>query len=160
MTRARLVSHAIVVGGLLLTAATAYAGDGCRFDEITEHNPTGWIGCEQYGVGTASTWGGPGVAVNACVYPWTDCKPLRITSLDTGHSVVVTPTMYCNCWVNGTGPNGETARLVDLDPASVAALGLPGPGLWRVEVQPAGSEPVVTAAAPTPGMLPDTGMGQ
>ena len=40
------------------------------------------------------------------------------------------------CWANTVGPNGETERLIDLAPSHVAALGLPGPGLYDVIVQP------------------------
>ena len=128
------------------------------------HEPSGVKGCVLYGEGTASTWGGPGVARNDCVYPWTDCTPIRITSLDTGLSIEVTPIMYCDCYMR-PGPNGEQTRIVDLGPSEVAALGLPGPGLWPVRVEPI--EVVVLDSAPTPelekssssdAVLPDTRM--
>ena len=87
-------------------------------------------------IGIASMWAGPGAATHDCVWPWTDCAPRRVTSLDTGLSIVVTPTMYCDCYTGYTGPHGETERLIDLDPSQVAALGLdPSSGLWRVTVE-------------------------
>lgn len=86
--------------------------------------------------GTASTWAGPGAATHDCVWPWTSCAPRAVQSLDTGLVIYVTPTMYCDCFVGRTGPLGETERLVDLDPAMTAALGLPGPGLYDVAVWP------------------------
>ncbi len=117
-------------------------------DPVNE--PSGVMGCELYGVGVASTWAGPGVARNDCTYPWTDCQPIRITSLDTGLSVEVRPRMYCDCYMK-PGPNGEGPRIADLPPDVVAALGLPGPGLWDVRVE----------AIETPALgisLPDTAM--
>lgn len=111
------------------------------------NEPTGVKGCEVYGEGFASQWGGPGVARNDCVYPWADCQPIRITSLDTGISVDVTPRMYCDCYT-GT----PEWRIVDLDPPTLAALGLdPSLGLHRVTVEPIGI-PVADVA------LPDTAM--
>jgi len=125
----------------------------CEAYPVGPNSPTGCVNDVAYGVGKASTWGGPGVARNDCTYPWTACTPIQITSLSTGLSIVVTPTMYCDCWrglkPGETGPNGERPRLVDLDPLSVVALGLPGPGLWDVRV-----EPVNTATV----MLPNTAM--
>lgn len=88
-------------------------------------------------VGTASSWGGPGAATHDCVWPWTDCQTRAVRSLDTGLVIVVTPTMFCDCYVGRVGPDGETERLIDLDPAMVAALGLdPEAGLWDVEIWP------------------------
>jgi hypothetical protein len=84
--------------------------------------------------GWASTWDGPGAATRDCVYPWTDCQSRAVRSLDTGVVIVVTPTMYCRCWVPGVE---HPRRLIDLDPAMVAALGLDSAdGLWRVAVWP------------------------
>lgn len=94
---------------LLLTPAPALAADG-------------W----------ASTWQGPGAATNDCRWPWTDCATRSITSKDTGLSITVTPTMYCECYVPGVQ---RPYRIIDLDPSQVRALGLdPSRGLWRVSV--------------------------
>ena len=130
----------------MLTVASVRANE-CEVEPASEWAPQGFICPPHYGDGDASMWGGLGVAVNSCVYPWTACPPIRITSHVTGVSIVVTPVMWCHCWVNLTGPNGETERLVDLDPAAVAALGLDPdvPTLHRVQVEPA-------------SMLPDTAM--
>ena len=96
--------------------------------------------------GWASTWGGPGSATNDCRYPWKDCAPRRVTSLDTGRSIVVIPSQFCLCEVLGAP---HPLRLIDPGPAEVAALGLPGPGMYQVSVEmldPAGN----------PARLPDT----
>ena len=122
---------------VLLLATPALATADCRPEPVTPETPTGIAGCVVYGVGTASTWPGPGVARNDCVWPWDECQAIAITSLETGVTIIVTPQMFCDCWTGHDGPNGETARIVDLDPTSVAALGLdPSRGLWPVEVQP------------------------
>ena len=97
--------------------------------------------------GWASTWGGPGSATNDCRYPWKDCTPRRVTSLDTGISIIVTPSQFCACEVPRT-PHPD--RLIDLGPAEWAALGLAGPGLWRVRVQ------LLTASIGSIGPIPDT----
>jgi hypothetical protein len=129
------VSAAIAACMLLVPAPTA--AECQRYEPVPPNEPTGIKGCEVYGPGTASMWGGPGIARNDCIYPWTDCQRIAITSLETGIVIVVTPTMYCDCWQGGNGPNGETARIVDLDPAAVAALGLdPSQGLFPVRVDP------------------------
>lgn len=147
MTR-RLLAHFIVVGALLLIAATATRA-GCEAEPASQWAPAGFVCDPVYGEGTASMWGGPGTATNSCVWPF-DCDPIQVTSLDTGRSIVTTPTTWCHCWVGVTGPNGETARIVDLDPGSVLALGLnSADGLWRVTVQPFYEVPV---------RLPDTRM--
>lgn len=122
---------------MLLAPSEANAQD-CEPEPASQWAPAGWICPPQYGDGIASTWGGPGAARNDCVYPWTDCVPLRVTALSTGRSITVTPTTWCHCYVNAPGPNGETARIIDLDPSQVAALGLDASqGLFRVTVQPA-----------------------
>jgi hypothetical protein len=123
--------------GLLLTLvlsgpARAGAPDECHPIPVTWYSPTGIAGCEIYGEGTASMWGGPGAARNDCLYPWRDCQTIAIQSLATGLRIVVTPTMFGDLY---TGTSRE--RIVDLSPRMVAALGLdPAEGLWRVRVTP------------------------
>jgi len=140
MRRERWIVHALVV--ILLLVAVAWAGSSrvraaCHPIGVTWYSPTGVAGCERYGVGTASMWQGPGAARNDCVWPWRRCQTIRIQSLTTGLTIVVTPTMFCDCWQGGIGPNGERPRIVDLDPSMIAALGLdPSDGLWKVRVTP------------------------
>lgn len=139
-----------MIAALLLLVGPQQPHPGCQPYPVTAYSPTGIVGCEVYGTGTASRWQGPGVARNDCEWPWRDCTSIRITSLQTGRSVVVTPTMFCDCY---TGTPDE--RIVDLDPKTVAALGLnPAAGLWPVTVEPARAPK--PKAAPTPFALPDT----
>lgn len=137
--RGRLWLHAAVV--LLLLSAVLLAGAssvraGCHAIAITPDTPTGIAGCTVYGVGTASAWGGPGAARNDCEWPWNDCQAIAVLSLTTGLRIVVVPTMFGDLY---TGTRHE--RIVDLDPAMVAALGLdPSDGLWPVRVTPVDGE--------------------
>lgn len=106
---------------LLLLLAAALAG---RSPALAADPAQGW----------ASTWSGPGAATHDCTWPWADCQTRAIRSLQTGLVIIVTPTMYCECHVPGVA---HPDRLIDLDPAQVAALGLErSDGLWRVEVWP------------------------
>jgi hypothetical protein len=82
--------------------------------------------------GWASTWSGPGAATHDCVWPWTDCQPRKVQSLKTGVTIIVTPTMYCECVVPGAP---HPYRLIDLDPSQVAALGLPPNSMYQVTVE-------------------------
>lgn len=118
---------------LLAAIMPVRAGDEtCRPEPITVATPTGVAGCVIYGTGIASHWAGPGIARNDCVFPWTDCTPITITSLDTGRSITVTPTMFGDLY---TGTARQ--RIVDLDPAAVSALGLSwARGLYKVRVEP------------------------
>jgi hypothetical protein len=137
----RLRRHAPILALLLLAACVGDARADCEPYPVGPESPTGIVGCVRYGEGIASMWGGPGVARNDCTWPWTDCQMISISSHDTGITILVTPTMYCDCY---TGTPDE--RLVDLDPAAVAALGLePSRGLWHVTVTPVRE-----------GLLPDT----
>jgi hypothetical protein len=136
-----LLRRAGVAVLLLAIATPAAAADGCRPEPVTPETPSGLAGCVVYGEGIASTWPGPGAARNDCVYPWTSCTTIAITSLDTGLRIVVTPTMFCDCYQR-PGPNGEQRRIVDLDQRMVYALGLdPADGLWPVLVEPAAGLP-------------------
>lgn len=142
---ATLVLLALTVLVILL-AHPANAAAACRTAAVTPNTPSGVVGCVVYGEGVASMWSGPGAARNDCVYPWDDCQPVSVRSLQTGLVIVVQPTMFCDCYVT-TDP-----RIIDLDPAMVSALGLdPAEGLWPVRVEP------VSKDGPRFG-LPDTAM--
>lgn len=138
--RTLLVALCSLGFGLVLGTAFPVGGaDGCvRYDPVLPNEPTGIKGCVVYGEGVASRWQGPGVARNDCVYPWTSCQPVRVTSVDTGLSIIVIPTMYCDCF---TGTADE--RIIDLGPTEVAALGLdPARGLYPVVVEPVDVQPL------------------
>lgn len=138
--RTVLVVVAVFAALLWLLSAGPVEGNDCEPEPASIWAPAGWICPQRYGVGTASTWSGPGAASNGCphrIRDTTGCPVLSIRSLDTGLVVITQPVEWCMCWVGVTGPNGETERLVDLSPDLVAALGLPGPGLYDVEVLPA-----------------------
>lgn len=141
-----LIAYILILISFMLSSVQSVSAGGpyvgCKPYTITSYSPTGIVGCVVYGQGVASRWGGPGAARNDCVYPWNACQAISIRSLDTGVTIIVTPTMYCDCY---TGTTDE--RLVDLDPSMVAALGLSlANGLYRVDVQPTG------------GTLPNTAM--
>lgn len=132
-----------------VAATTVHAA--CRLTNIEDYNPTGWEGCTVYGDGIASHWPGPGVARNDCLWPWDHCTPIRITSHQTGLTIIVTPTMFCDCYTHT-----PRQRLVDLDPAAVRALGLDwADGLYPVTVAPADRGP---SGAPGATPLPDTAL--
>ena len=81
----------------------------------------------------------------------TGCGSVRVTSHDTGLSVVTEVGEWCHCYVNAPGPNGETERLIDLTRPLVAALGLDwDTGMYRVTVEP------VSSTNRAQLMLPDT----
>lgn len=142
---------ALMVAVLLSAFLPAPVSAACHPEPVGPNTPTGVAGCVIYGEGTASHWQGPGVARNDCVYPWADCTTIRITSLDTGRSITVRPTMFCDCY---TGTSDQ--RIVDLDPAAVSALGLSwSRGLYPVRVEPVVPEQRI--GTPLVGM-PDTAM--
>jgi len=160
----RRTAHLIAVTALLAVCfvclvTSAKAGD-CEPEPASIWAPAGFVCPPHYGIGTASTWNGPGAATNSCSFEVrhsTGCGLIAIRSLDTGIVVITEPVDWCMCWVGVTGPNGETERLVDLSPDLVAALGLPGFGLHSVEVWPVEGIGTASVAAP---VLPDTAAGR
>lgn len=131
-----IVAYATIALAIIALPARAADPPGCRHEPESQWAPAGWVCPPRYGDGIASAWPGPGAAVNWCDWPWDDCAPIRVTSYRTGLSIIVTPTMWCHCYVHHRGPNGEGPRLVDLDPGQRAALGLHYRGLYRVRVEP------------------------
>lgn len=130
----RRASLLVGIGFVLITLfSVAVARAGCTPEPASQWAPAGVAGCELGGPtdGIASTWGGSSAAANWCVYPFTDCTPIRVESLVTGRSIEVTPAMYCHCyWLTDR-------RLVDLTTDQVLALGLdPAAGLFAVRVTP------------------------
>ena len=107
---------------------------GCQPYPVTWYSPTGVVDCEVYGVTTASWYHGSAAARNDCTWPWTDCATIRVTSLETGRSLVITPAMYCDCYLGDDTPAND--RGVDLTPEQVKALGLTlGQGLYPVLIE-------------------------
>jgi hypothetical protein len=107
---------------------------GCQPYPVSANSPSGIVGCQLTGPtsGIASWWGGEVVAANWCVWPWTTCGSVKVTSVDTGLVVEWPVAMYCDCY---TGTPKE--RLVDMPLGLVAALGLsPSQGLYPVIVEP------------------------
>jgi len=132
---------------LLAGSRTVVSTDGCYSVPVTPNTPTGIAGCGRWGHGIASHYGpGNGVAMNFCTWVVrhdTGCGSSRITSIDTGRSVVVPITDFCDCY---TGTSDE--RLVDLQYGVVSLLGLPlSQGLYQVVVEPASVQQVPQEAA-------------
>lgn len=136
MTRShRLVTHAVVIGTLLLSLILAMPVRGAD----------GWA--SHYGPGT-------GVAMHFCT--WTlrhteGCGWVRIQSADTGLVAIAPVVDYCYCLVPDSA---HPRRLVDLQYGVLAALGLPEPGsaddrgLYQVSVERgAGGEQLVPDTA-------------
>lgn len=141
----------MTVFGLALVAPAAASEPGCRPEPITYATPSGVAGCTIDGptVGVASTWGGNTTAAQWCVYPWTDCGYVRVTSHLTGITIESRVGMFCDCWWF------SDRRLVDLTAGQVLALGLdPAVGIFDVTVTvlEAPSGPV----APASSVMADT----
>lgn len=144
MRRLASVAVALWFVAVAFGACVTSVDAACRMTPREDYNPTGWEGCTVYGTGLASRYDGPGVARNDCLWPWMHCTPIRITALATGRTIVVRPVMFCDCY-HGT----QNERLVDLNRAAVAALGLD----WSAGVFPVQVEPVRGHHTPA---LPDT----
>jgi hypothetical protein len=137
-TLLRLAAWAVVLA-LAAAVSPVLAGD-CEPEPASAWAPAGYVCPPQWGDGWASSWSGPGAATNWCTHALRDstgCGLVRVQSHATGLVILIEPSEWCMCWVSVTGPNGETERLIDLDPGMVAALGLdPAAGLWPVSVWP------------------------
>ena len=108
---------------------------GCYWVPWTVNTPTQIAGCWRSGQGIASFYApGSGVAMNFCT--WTlrhtkGCGSVRITSLDTGNSVIAPVIDFCDCYTNTS-----RERIVDLQTGVLYALGLsPTRGLYVVKVE-------------------------
>ena len=121
----------VTVFSLALAAPVGAGDETCRPEPITPETPSGIAGCTIDGptVGVASTWGGTTTAAQWCVYPWTDCGWVRVTSHLTGLSIESRVGTFCDCWWS------SDRRLVDLTRGQVLALGLdPAAGIFEVTV--------------------------
>lgn len=145
--KSRLAAHAAVVALVLAScAASARGGDEtCRSIPVTWYSPSGVAGCTLDGPtdGIASWYGGEVAAANWCTWPWDRCGSVRVTSHQTGVTIVAPVAQYCDCWWT------SDRRLVDLTRGQVEAMGLdPAEGTFAVTVEP------LHGAAPV--LLPDT----
>jgi hypothetical protein len=112
----------------------------CVPEPESQWAPAGFVCEPRFGIGWASRYDGQWAAMNFCSFELRatqGCGEVEITSLQTGRSVVTPVREWCHCYVNAPGPNGETARLVDLTRSLVSALGLNwNDGMYRVRVEP------------------------